>query len=179
MKAKYYITEFIIIGICGTLWHFLYEWTGNSAVIGIIAPVNESTWEHLKLLFFPSLIYSAAEYFSVPEKPENYISASIAGIFAGMAAITSFFYTYTGIIGKNFIVLDIFSYFFGLFIMLYTKHKIIQHGYFLSAASKYFFIILTFFLTYCNDDFTCAFDNYITFTIYCSYFFIATCIFNS
>ena len=143
MKAKYYITEFIIIGICGTLWHFLYEWSGKSAVIGVIAPVNESTWEHLKLLFFPTLIYSAAEYFSVPEKPENYISASLAGIFAGMAAIISFFYTYTGIIGKNYIVLDIFSYFFGLFIMLFIKHKIIQHGYFLSAASKYFFIILT------------------------------------
>ena len=143
MRTKYYITEFIIIGICGTLWHFLYEWSGKSPVTGVIAPVNESTWEHLKLLFFPSLIYSAAEYFTVREKPENYIAASLTGIFAGMAAITVFFYTYTGIIGKNYTVLDIFSFFLGIFIMLLVKHLIIQNGCLLSPTAKIISIILS------------------------------------
>ena len=38
--------------VAGTLLHFVYEWFGGN-VWAVIGAVNESTWEHLKLLFFP------------------------------------------------------------------------------------------------------------------------------
>lgn len=42
------IAEFIFIAIVGTLLHFVYDWSGQNPAVGIIAPVSESTWEHLK-----------------------------------------------------------------------------------------------------------------------------------
>ena len=53
---KWEIAEFIFIAIVGTLLHFVYDWSGQNPAVGIIAPVSESTWEHLKLLFFPFLL---------------------------------------------------------------------------------------------------------------------------
>lgn len=73
MKKNNCILAFIIIGTAGTLWHFVYEWSGENPIIGAIAPVNESVWEHLKLLFFPSLFYFITELFLCKEDCENLI----------------------------------------------------------------------------------------------------------
>ena len=54
----YLITGIIFTFLAGTLLHFAYEWSGTNFWVGLFAPVSESIWEHMKLLFFPMLIYS-------------------------------------------------------------------------------------------------------------------------
>ena len=51
MTLKRNLIAFLVISILGTIGHFLFEWTGENAIVGLFFPVNESTWEHLKLLF--------------------------------------------------------------------------------------------------------------------------------
>ena len=55
---KFEIISTIFIMIAGTLLHFTFEWSNNNPIVGTFSAVNESTWEHLKLLFFPMLISS-------------------------------------------------------------------------------------------------------------------------
>ena len=43
------------------LFHFLYEWFPNS-VFAILFPVNESIWEHMKLLFSGICLYGVVDY---------------------------------------------------------------------------------------------------------------------
>ena len=45
----------------GTLSHFFYQWSGENFFVGLLSPVNETIWEHLKLLFFPALFYMLGE----------------------------------------------------------------------------------------------------------------------
>ena len=45
----------IFVTVLGTLGHFFYKWSNYNPYIGLLFPVNESPWEHLKLFFFPSL----------------------------------------------------------------------------------------------------------------------------
>ena len=54
---KYVVIGFFVVGILGTLFHFVYDWSGQMWFVGLFVPVNESTWEHMKLLFVPMLIY--------------------------------------------------------------------------------------------------------------------------
>ena len=42
---------FAVTSLGGTLLHFLYDWTGKAAWAAPFSGVNESTWEHMKLLF--------------------------------------------------------------------------------------------------------------------------------
>ena len=51
------LVSFVIASALGVLFHFMYEWTGENAIAGLFFPINESTWEHMKLVFFPMLVY--------------------------------------------------------------------------------------------------------------------------
>ena len=146
MSAKRNIIAFFIISIIGTLSHFVYEWTGKPYLIGLFFPVNESTWEHLKLLFFPSLIYFAVVYFTLKEKPKNYISATAISIIAGMLSIVVMFYTYQGVLGKNIDFLNILIYFLGVIMTVYIMQRILKTQSYSSGTANVislFFLLLT------------------------------------
>ena len=146
MSAKRNIIAFFIISIIGTLSHFVYEWTGKPYLIGLFFPVNESTWEHLKLLFFPSLIYFAVVYFTLKEKPKNYISATAISIIAGMLSIVVMFYTYQGVLGKNIDFLNILIYFLGVIVTVYIMQRILKTQSLSSGTANIislFFLLLT------------------------------------
>ena len=98
MKLKNLIWGFIIIGIVGTLGHFLYKWTGENTLVGYFFPVNESTWEHLKLLFFPTALFTLIEYFIIKDK-DGYVPAAALSLIVGLISIVALFYTYSGVWG--------------------------------------------------------------------------------
>ena len=128
MGFKKNLTAFLIIGILGTLGHFVYSWTGNNWFLGLFFPVNESIWEHLKLIFFPSVIYFATEYFLTNRKPENYIPAAISGVFSGLFSIVILYYTISGVIGKNIDFINILIFFAAVIITVCKRNKIISNG---------------------------------------------------
>ncbi len=144
MKFKYNILAFLFIGIFGTIGHFLYEFTDNNQIIGFFFPVNESTWEHLKLIFFPTIIYSLVEYNFVKDEIKNYAPAITISTMAGMLGIIIIFYTYIGILGFNVDFINITTYFIGLIIMLIVKNKIIENEKFLKQP----FLILSLLLIF-------------------------------
>lgn len=65
---RYIVTGFLFVGILGTLFHFVYDWCRQARLIGLFVPVNGSTWEHMKLLFIPMLIYIAICFQYVKKK---------------------------------------------------------------------------------------------------------------
>ena len=91
----------------GTLLHFCYEWSGENPFVALFAPVSESVWEHLKLLFFPVLVYTLFEIIVLFKASGRFLTARVAGVILGMFFILAAFFTYTGIIGKEFLAADI------------------------------------------------------------------------
>lgn len=126
MKFKHYILGFLIIGAVGTIGHFLYDLSGKNTIIGYFTPVNESTWEHLKLLFFPTLIFSVFEYFLMKEKPSNYLPSVAISLYVGLISIVSIFYTYSGVLGFKIEWFNIAIYYIALLIMLAVKALLIS-----------------------------------------------------
>ena len=97
---------FCIIGavvtiIPGVVSHFVYEWSGNNFFVGLFFPTNESTWEHMKLLFFPMFGYALIAGKKVEEDIPCIYNAMFAGILVGLALIPTIFYTYIGVLGFN------------------------------------------------------------------------------
>ena len=63
-KTKnYQILSIIFVCITGTLLHFTYEFFNENIFVAVFSAVNESVWEHLKLLFFPMLVSTIVGYF--------------------------------------------------------------------------------------------------------------------
>ena len=89
----------------GTLLHFVYEWTGGNPLIAAFCAVNESTWEHMKLLAVPWLVWTIVTI--VVNRCAASALPRAIGLLAGLAAIPALFYTYTGILGKSVGVVNI------------------------------------------------------------------------
>lgn len=119
---RFQIFSVIFTWILGTILHFTYDWSNQNAIVGAFSAINESTWEHLKLLFFPMLITTIIGYFYLKPKEEykNFLCAKTIGILVALVFVVIFFYTYTGVIGTNFAILDIGSFFVGVFLGEYT-----------------------------------------------------------
>ena len=128
MTVNRNIIAFFVISILGTLGHFLYEITGENSIIGLLFSVNESTWEHLKLLFFPALLYFTFEYFKCGKKQKNFIRAAALSILFGMLTIVVLFYTYKGILGKNIDFINIAIYYIGVIATLLKRKKLLENG---------------------------------------------------
>lgn len=126
MRFKNFILGFFIIGLAGSLGHFVYSWSGENTILGYFFPVNESTWEHLKLLFFPTLIFSVFEYFLMKEKPNNYLPAISISLIAGMISIVTIFYTYSGVLGFKIEWFNIAIFYISLLIMLTVKALVLS-----------------------------------------------------
>lgn len=112
--------------ILGTLLHFIYEWSGNNVIIASFSAVNESVWEHLKLVFYPMLILGLIEYYFVKNIANNYIEAKAIGIFTAISFIVISFFTYTGIIGTNFFIIDILIFIISIILGEWTSYKLMK-----------------------------------------------------
>ncbi|HYE82179.1 MAG TPA: DUF6512 family protein [Clostridia bacterium] len=136
MNLKYWhIAGAIFTLVIGTLLHFTYEWSNENTLVGIFSAVNESTWEHLKLLFTPVLLFAAVEYCSYGKYIPNFVPVKALSILLGMSTIVISFYTYTGIIGQNFLWADISTFILGVLAAYWFSIKYLRTGAFTSECA--------------------------------------------
>lgn len=122
---NYQIFSAFFTFILGTLLHFTYKLSGENRFVAIFSAVNESVWEHLKLLFFPMLITTIIGYI--------------------------FFYTYTGIIGKNIAIIDISSFFIATILGEFLSYLLIINSFECNSKTA---VIVLFVLFICFVIFT-------------------------
>ena len=91
---------FAITALGGTLLHFLYDWLGEAVWIAPFSGVNESTWEHMKLLFWPMFLYAIVERIFFRDR-DDFWCVKLRGIVLGLLLIPILFYTYNGAIGPS------------------------------------------------------------------------------
>lgn len=126
----------------GVLLHFLYDWSGHSPFAAWLAPVSESAWEHLKLLFFPLLFISIAEYYLLDKPKTDYWNIKTYAILLAMAVILAGFYTYSGILGFTLLPVDIALFFCGIAVSFWYSYRYLREGTSYTLSNVPFFLIL-------------------------------------
>ena len=97
--------------VFGTCAHFIYEWSGHNKLAGVICAVNESTWEHMKLVIGPSLIWMIVEAPFLYSSP-NFITAKAVSIVVMMVLIPVIFYGFLLLLKKETLILGILDFVF-------------------------------------------------------------------
>ena len=120
------IVGFVFTAFVGTLLHFLFDWAGGNVCIALFSAVNESIWEHLKLLFYPMLLFAIVEYFCYGKHLTNFWCIKQIGIQTGLLLIPILYYTYTGIFGINADWLNICIFFLVGATVYYLETKCFQ-----------------------------------------------------
>lgn len=123
----YIIGGIIFTVLFGTLLHFVYDWSGSNPIIGLFSPINESVWEHLKLLYYPMTLWVIWGYFKFSRKSKNFIFASLAGLIFGLIFIPTIFYIYIAIFKKLYLIIDILIYIAGVTISFLSMGYIFKN----------------------------------------------------
>lgn len=105
-REKWEIVGLFFTIAAGNLLHFVYDWSGESLIAAAVSGINESTWEHMKLLAVPWLVWTVVELAVLRDVP-GLLSARAAGLLSGLALIPTLYYTYTGALGVNSSLVDI------------------------------------------------------------------------
>ena len=92
---------FVFTSVLGTFLHFLFELAGKSVFAALFSAVNESIWEHMKLIFYPMVLFALIEYRAWGKEDARFWPIKLRGILLGLALIPLLYYGYTGILGVN------------------------------------------------------------------------------
>lgn len=105
---------FVIATALGTLLHFIYAWT-DWLIFAPISAVNESTFEHMKILFFPMLFFAIFQSFYFKGEKDFWWIKGV-GILTAVWSIPTLFYTFQGAFGEPPAWLNILFFFLSAFI---------------------------------------------------------------
>ena len=145
MKSRLFKSKLFGFAFCcvlGTLAHFFYQWSGENIIIGALCPVNESVWEHLKLLYTPYLLWTAVEFFIFKFHKCNLLFSKLCGIISGMLSVLFIHYTYTGATGKESMIADIISFIIGVAAAFIISYAIIKNVKYKGAISEIISFVL-------------------------------------
>lgn len=130
---KHLVAGAVFVSILGTILHYIYQWSGKNFIAGLFAPVTESTWEHMKLLFFPMLLYII--YMSFLFQRNDSLRASlILATLVGTMMIPTLFFTYSGILGFQITAVNIAILYISIIITFVLAYRLILFGRFRNGA---------------------------------------------
>lgn len=123
---KYELIGFVFTCVAGTILHFVFEWSGENAFAGLFAPVNESVWEHMKLLFFPYFAYAIYERIVFDKDKFNVFFAKYTGIVIGIVVTIGIFYLSQAIAEQDISWVNIASFFVGVAVAYLVSYCLIN-----------------------------------------------------
>jgi len=90
--------------------HFTYSWSGKNWVVGIFSAINESIWEHMKMAFWPLLLYTGIEYLLLSEHYRNLFFSNMVSALITLSIIPVIVCIYTRVVKRNILVVDISTF---------------------------------------------------------------------
>ena len=99
--AIYSIVGILFVIIVGFIAHFIFEATNENPVVAAFVPVNESVWEHLKLLVCPYLLFVLIMWLLLGGCINNFIPGIALGVVLGSIFMVFAFYTYIGALTRE------------------------------------------------------------------------------
>ena len=127
--AGWQLGGFIFTAVMGTLLHFLFDWAGGNVIVALISAVNESIWEHLKLLYYPMLAAAVIEYFFWGKEMKSFWCIKLIGSLVGLIFIPTVYYTYTGALGVKADWFNITIFFLAAGLVYWVETKLLQSGF--------------------------------------------------
>ena len=110
-QQKWLLLGIPVIFLVAAAFHFVFDITGENKVVGLFVPVNESVWEHLKMLVLPIILWWSVYYIVRGEKlgidKNKWFFGCLVALITALLFQLAFFYTYSQALGIESLALDI------------------------------------------------------------------------
>ena len=125
---KWELTGLFVTLIFGNLLHFVFDWSGENHIVAAFAAVNESTWEHMKLLVIPWVVWSLVEAIALRGSRRPVLPGRALGLLTGVLFIPTVYYTYTGALGVSSMLVDVLLFQMAVLLGAWVSWRIIAKG---------------------------------------------------
>ena len=133
---------FLWTAAAGILLHFAYKWSGSSTAVAVFAAVNESVWEHMKLLVMPAFLFTALQVWVLGEvHPDIPAERAITGPL-GALLIPVLYYTYTGALGVQAAWVNVAIFLLSVAVMFWLDHRLLGLGLPASGWAQFLSVLL-------------------------------------
>ena len=156
---KWEVAGLFFVLVWGNLFHFVFDWSGENELMGAIAAVNESTWEHMKLLTVPWVLWTAVEALALRRSRVCVLACRAAALSVGLLFIPTVYYTYTGISGVNVAIINIIIFQLVVLLAFFLSWRLTDQGRLqgtvwciLGGAALLVLLILTVYWTYAPPE---------------------------
>ena len=122
------LAGFLFTAAAGSLLHFVYGWSGGMELAAAFSAVNESTWEHMKLLFFPMFVFSVVQVIVLGRQYPNFLAVRAVSTLTGLILIPVLFYTYPGVLGRDIPWADIAIFFLAALAAFLLDWRLLRRG---------------------------------------------------
>ncbi len=117
-EKKWIIIGIPVLFIIGSIMHFLYDISNQSVFVALFAPVNESVWEHLKMVVWPIILWWSLYYILNGEKnnidKNKWFTSALLSLLVALISIPLMYYFYTGALGVESLIVDIIILFLSI-----------------------------------------------------------------
>lgn len=105
----YTLIGILVLFVVGSLFHFLYSLTGECFIIGLFVPINESIFEHTKMVVLPIYIWWSIFYLFRKKDlfVNTWFTSALIAMISAIIAIPMLFYFYSQAFGIESLVIDI------------------------------------------------------------------------
>lgn len=120
------IGGFFFIGLIGAALHFTFELSNfSNMVVAFFSTVNESTWEHLKMVFWPGVFFALIEYSYIRDRVNNFLVAKSVSLFVMPLIITLGWYAYTPFTQRSIFRLDLLLFYVAVVVGQFISYKLL------------------------------------------------------
>ena len=136
------VAGFLFTSIFGTFLHFLFDLTDQSVIAALFSAVNESIWEHMKLIYYPMFLFAFIESRFTGKNRSQFWCVKLMGILLGLVLIPVIYYTYTGILGKSADWFNIAIFFIAAGAAFWLENLLFQRDYPCRLQSRTAFLLI-------------------------------------
>jgi len=140
-----FLISFLIVSILGVFLHFTHQIFKKGILVHIFSAINESTWEHNKLAFYPILLVLIIHYFIPSINYPGFIGTAFIISLLSSIIIPLLYYPIRYINKREITFVSISLYFFSIAVCLLLEYYfVINRIYLLSDIVGIIGILLLF-----------------------------------
>ncbi|MDY0097211.1 MAG: DUF6512 family protein [Candidatus Dojkabacteria bacterium] len=140
------IISFVFISLFGTLLHFTHGWFKNGILLHIFSAINESTWEHMKLLVAPTVFIGIFQYIVLGSDYPNIFNSIFILLFVQICSIPLLYEPLRVLVDRVHFIITIMIFYLSISLGIFIEYIFLIKGYILfdERISLIFILLLTF-----------------------------------
>ncbi len=123
------IISFLFISSLGTLFHFTHGWFKRGFLLHVFSALNESTWEHMKMLLAPTLFVSLLQLIFLQGIYENFWNGVLLLLIVEILTIPILFEPLRFFIKKVPFAFTIIIFYLAIFLGLLVEYFVLKNNY--------------------------------------------------